>query len=231
MKGGAGKIKEEMKEAEEEIEEDDAADGIKLGVMAPLEDMEEGRCPGIVTEDGKAGESNARQSAERPACARKPRRSWAEGARNFCSLFLGPVFVQAFVLTFLGEWGDRSQIATIALGAAHVCIPFLAAGSSLVFNLIFLERVHRRSWDCDWTLVLYGAGGDWRPLCLHQDLCKTRFVSASMPRWSLVTVLHPVTYSGSILFLLFGLIYFHEAMSMKPDVVDMPIPISIDGQS
>ena len=42
-----------------------------------------------------------------------------EGARNFSSLVLGPVFVQAFVLTFLGEWGDRSQIATIALGAAH----------------------------------------------------------------------------------------------------------------
>jgi len=36
------------------------------------------------------------------------------------SLILGPVFVQSFVLTFLGEWGDRSQFATIALGAAHV---------------------------------------------------------------------------------------------------------------
>jgi putative Ca2+/H+ antiporter (TMEM165/GDT1 family) len=26
---------------------------------------------------------------------------------------LSPVFVEAFVLTFLAEWGDRSQIATI----------------------------------------------------------------------------------------------------------------------
>jgi len=43
----------------------------------------------------------------------------AEGARNFCNFILGPVFVQAFVLTFLGEWGDRSQFATIALGATH----------------------------------------------------------------------------------------------------------------
>jgi putative Ca2+/H+ antiporter (TMEM165/GDT1 family) len=31
---------------------------------------------------------------------------------------LSPVFVQACTMTFLAEWGDRSQIATIALAAA-----------------------------------------------------------------------------------------------------------------
>lgn len=37
--------------------------------------------------------------------------------RNFLYLFFSAVFLEAFVLTFLAEWGDRSQIATIILAA------------------------------------------------------------------------------------------------------------------
>ncbi len=33
-------------------------------------------------------------------------------------LMLNPIFLETFVLTFLAEWGDRSQIATITL-ATH----------------------------------------------------------------------------------------------------------------
>lgn len=36
---------------------------------------------------------------------------------DLASFILSPVFIQVFVMTFLGEWGDRSQIATIALAA------------------------------------------------------------------------------------------------------------------
>jgi Ca2+/H+ antiporter, TMEM165/GDT1 family len=41
------------------------------------------------------------------------------GTSNLFSLLLSPAWVQTFVMTFLGEWGDRSQIATIAMAAGQ----------------------------------------------------------------------------------------------------------------
>lgn len=41
------------------------------------------------------------------------------GMSNLFSLLLSPAWVQTFVMTFLGEWGDRSQIATIAMAAGQ----------------------------------------------------------------------------------------------------------------
>lgn len=102
MTNSSDKIDEEMREAEEEIENDEA--GVeKGGHSIPLERIEEGHVPSSANHAGK----HVKKS------------SLVEGTRNFCNLFLGPVFVQTFVLTFLGEWGDRSQIATVALGATH----------------------------------------------------------------------------------------------------------------
>lgn len=34
--------------------------------------------------------------------------------------FISPIFVQALTLTFLAEWGDRSQLTTIVLAAREV---------------------------------------------------------------------------------------------------------------
>lgn len=41
------------------------------------------------------------------------------GLANLFSLLLSPAWVQTFVMTFFGEWGDRSQIATIAMAAGQ----------------------------------------------------------------------------------------------------------------
>ncbi|KAH9911572.1 uncharacterized protein BXZ73DRAFT_56872 [Epithele typhae] len=111
MKGGNEKIQEEMKEAEEDIEGDDAAlDGTGMedgGEIVPLEAVEAGTAPG-----------HARRRSMGGRVAERGWRRYADSARNFFSYLLGPVFVQAFILTFFGEWGDRSQISTIALAAA-----------------------------------------------------------------------------------------------------------------
>jgi len=37
--------------------------------------------------------------------------------RPFLTQFLSPIFIKAFSITFFGEWGDKSQIATIGLAA------------------------------------------------------------------------------------------------------------------
>ena len=94
-------IQDEWQEAQREID-DEGADS------HPLESLEQGRAPSSY----------------------KMQSTLKEGTRNLCGLCFSPVFAQAFVLTFLGEWGDRSQIATIALAAAHnvtlVCVGTIA---------------------------------------------------------------------------------------------------------
>ncbi|XP_071686392.1 GDT1-like protein 4 [Rutidosis leptorrhynchoides] len=39
--------------------------------------------------------------------------------RPFMSQIFSPIFLKAFSITFFGEWGDKSQIATIGLAAAE----------------------------------------------------------------------------------------------------------------
>ncbi|KAG0310331.1 hypothetical protein BGZ99_000442, partial [Dissophora globulifera] len=57
------------------------------------------------------------ESAPKPDAGSRKKES--SGLINLFQLLLSPIFVQTFIMTFLAEWGDRSQIATIALAAAH----------------------------------------------------------------------------------------------------------------
>lgn len=143
----AGHMAEEMREVEEELEEDDEMNGTAISLESieegrsrslggPLTNSLAGRDDSPAGERGRTGargrERGSSRSRSRPAInlsnipvvgplsdshfvanARKV-------GRDSLQMMTSPVFAQAFVLTFLGEWGDRSQITTIAMAGAHV---------------------------------------------------------------------------------------------------------------
>ncbi|KIY65874.1 UPF0016-domain-containing protein [Cylindrobasidium torrendii FP15055 ss-10] len=95
-------IDEEMREAEADI------DGLDIGANS-LKGAEAG-----YLDYSTEKEAEPEYRPARPSCA-----PFSERARDLFSLCFGAVFVETFILTFVAEWGDRSQIATIALGSAH----------------------------------------------------------------------------------------------------------------
>ncbi|KAJ2452654.1 GCR1-dependent translation factor 1 [Coemansia sp. RSA 2336] len=93
--------------------------------------------------------------AERGNSSSRNDRSTLNSLKNLCGLLLSPIFVETFVLVFFAEWGDRSQLATIALGAArnvygvaagtilgHTCCTGLAVvGGQLLAARISVKKV------------------------------------------------------------------------------------------
>ncbi|KAK4674404.1 GCR1-dependent translation factor 1 [Podospora pseudopauciseta] len=100
---------------------------------------------------------------------------FVSGLSNLFSLLLSPAWVQTFVMTFLGEWGDRSQIATIAM----------AAGQDY------------------WWVTLGAVLG--HACCTGVAVIGGRAIAGKVS-------LKVVTVGGAIAFLVFGFIYFIEAL-------------------
>lgn len=63
--------------------------------------------------------SGSRSPSRSPSRRSRSVSGFIQGVANLCSLLLSPAWVQTFAMTFLGEWGDRSQIATIAMAAGQ----------------------------------------------------------------------------------------------------------------
>ncbi|KAJ3104435.1 hypothetical protein HK100_004053 [Physocladia obscura] len=90
-------------EGQEELEE----------VTQELMERDEERDDGSLMESGKADKKTSEKKDLEGIQA------FVAGLRNVANLFFSAVFIQCFVMTFLAEWGDRSQIATIALAGAE----------------------------------------------------------------------------------------------------------------
>jgi Ca2+/H+ antiporter, TMEM165/GDT1 family len=119
-------VGEEMREVEMELEEKEQ--------LARKMNWRRGSVSPYVLESGRSSRksrSNSRLPAppdsppsspdsRSPSPSRSQNlRGVVAGINNLCSFLLSPAWVQTFVMTFLGEWGDRSQIATIAMSAGQ----------------------------------------------------------------------------------------------------------------
>ena len=69
---------------------------------------------------------------------------------------LSPIFLQAFSLTFLAEWGDRSQITTIILGAREVGITVLVIVYFIFLRTKFDTLLHLLAASLKAILILLG---------------------------------------------------------------------------
>jgi len=119
-------VSEEMKEVEMELEEKEQEQrrrNRRDSSISPyaLEAGRAGRKSRPSTNRLPSPPASVSSSSSRESSPSR-RSTWQNlfvGFNNLVSLLLSPAWVQTFVMTFLGEWGDRSQIATIAMAAGQ----------------------------------------------------------------------------------------------------------------
>jgi putative Ca2+/H+ antiporter (TMEM165/GDT1 family) len=216
-------VTEEMKEVEQELEEKEQS-------ARKLQQRRSSITPYML----ESGHNNAARKprsgsrlpsppdspASTPSHSPSPARgsgmsNMVDGVTNLFSLLLSPAWVQTFVMTFLGEWGDRSQIATIAMAAGQdywwvtggvltghaICLVAAVIGGRAIAGRVSLR---------------VGAYTSHFPSIHSFTYPSPR--SSSHARWAGNRVLTPdlpVTLGGAFAFLAFGLIYLAEALFYK----------------
>ena len=118
-------VSEEMKEVEMELEEKEHQQqrmmSRRRSSVTPY-NLESGRGFGRKTRSSHrlpSPDSISSSSSRGSSPSRRSMSNILSGMYNLFSLLFSPAWVQTFVMTFLGEWGDRSQIATIAMAAGQ----------------------------------------------------------------------------------------------------------------
>jgi putative Ca2+/H+ antiporter (TMEM165/GDT1 family) len=187
----------EMHEVEQELAEKEKELGRNQGNGVSPYALEMG------LEGGRHSRSKSRISTPPRSPSESPQRGHGgrnaltgmiQGASNLCSLLLSPAWVQTFIMTFLGEWGDRSQIATIAMAAGQdywwvtlgaTCGHAICTGVAVIGGRAIAGRVSLK------VGMLH---------CLYP-------IRLSISTTNMTTV----TIGGAIAFLVFGFIYLFES--------------------
>uniref|UniRef100_A0A3P9HPN7 GDT1 family protein n=1 Tax=Oryzias latipes TaxID=8090 RepID=A0A3P9HPN7_ORYLA len=93
-----------------------------------------------------------------------------------------PIFIQAFTLSFLAEWGDRSQLTTIILAAREVRTLRMEISTSVEAVILKESCFSEPVWSCSgWhsgTLFVHWAGCDRR-----QNDCPENISQNSYDHW------------------------------------------------
>lgn len=69
------------------------------------------------------------------------------------------IFLQAFTLTFLAEWGDRSQLTTIVLAAREVCI--LSSDSYHIDQIQTCLKAMKKAFRCVFRHIVHRLEQEW----------------------------------------------------------------------
>ncbi len=127
-RGMEDKVSEELEEVEEELAE--MSKKQKSAMQKKQMQQDESNGVMVVDDDTEAGMAGGGADVEDGAVKRRgggggkkvvkhaPSSSGLSAAGGYSGSSWEAVFIQALTMTFLAEWGDRSQIATIALAAA-----------------------------------------------------------------------------------------------------------------
>lgn len=172
-------VSDEIREVEAELEEKEVdmarhANGSRRASAISPYALEAGRA------NGRKSRSRTRlaaphrdpstSSSRSPSPSRPSLSSAISGMKNLFSLLLSPAWVETFSMTFFGELGDRSQIATVAMAAGQeyfwvmvgaslghfVCTGVAVIGGSVLAGRVSLRKGELRmcpSCPCDISLT------------------------------------------------------------------------------
>ena len=201
-------VGEEMKEVEAELEEKEHSMALDRS-RRRTSSVAAGISP-YTLEAGRGRQKPIPHKGEpSPPSSRSPspRKDRISGLTNLCSLVLSPAWVQTFIMTFLGEWGDRSQIATIAMAAGQdywwvtlgaITGHAFCTGLAVIGGRVLAGRVSMRVGESSCFFLSFKPGRT-----VYPGRCKD---SADV---CCVTV----TIGGAVAFLVFGVIYLFECIT------------------